>query len=315
METLERAFSTSVKHHRITQRQKELNDFDLLDTQSTGYESGFGGISEVRRMQANYDLYNNIIDPAEFEYICKPYGDAVGEMPATFTNRDIVSGKIKVLLGMEMKRPFSWKVVATNEEATTRKEQEEFGRIKDYVIGEIMTPIITNIRMQHQQEQQGRPLTPDEANQLEQQIQQEIKSATPDQVKKYMQREHQDPAEALASQILNYSVEKNNIKDIFNDGWKHGLLSGVEVYWEGEANGQPAIWSVNPLNFEYDKSPDVKYIEKGEWAKAIYEMTPSQVVEFFGDELTNTELDKIYDYGMNGYGPMPDPTFTFDEGT
>ena len=33
---------------------------------------------------------------------------------------------------MEEKRPFSYKVVATNDEATTRIEKEEFNRINTY---------------------------------------------------------------------------------------------------------------------------------------------------------------------------------------
>lgn len=320
METLTKAFSRPVRHHRITQKQKEKNDFawykdklDLLDAGSFTSSSQFTGIAESRRMQANYDLYNNIIDPAEFEYICKPYGEAVGEMPATFTNRDIVSGKIKVLLGMEMKRPFGFKVVAVNEEATTRKEQEEFGMIKEFVISQIMTPIVTDIRAKAQAQSEGRQLSPDEMRQLESQIQQEIQAATPDEVRKYMKRQHQDPAEALMHQILEYLTLKNNVKDIFNDGWKHGLLSGIEVYWEGEANGKPDVKSINPLNFDCDKSPDNKYIEDGEWATAIYEMSPSQVVSFFGNELNDDEIDKIYEYSISGYGEMPDPTFTFDE--
>jgi hypothetical protein len=321
METLTTAFEASVRHHRITQKQKEKNDFtwykeqaDLLDSGAFQSTAGFGGIPEDRRMQSNYDLYNNIIDPAEFEYVCKPYGDAVGEMPAEFTNRDITSGKIKVLLGMEMKRPFSWKVVATNEEATTRKEQEEFGRIKEYVIGEIMSPIVAEIRARKMAETKGRQLTPEEQQQLQQQVDQEVKAATPEEVRRYMQREHQDPAEALSHQLLEYSVEKNNIRDIFNDGWKHGLLAGVEIYWEGESNEKPLIYTVNPLNFDYDKSPDLKYIEDGEWATAVYDMTPSKVVEFFGNELTDEEIDKIYDFSINATGlNSPDATFTFNE--
>lgn len=321
METLSTRFEAPVKHHRITQRQKEANDFawykdklDLYDSGSFSTISVFGNIPDERRMQSNYDLYNNIIDPLEFEYICKPYGDAVGEMPADFTNRDIVSGKIKVLLGMEMKRPFSWKVVAVNEEATTRKEQEEFGRIKEYVIGEIMTPIVTEIRQKFEIEKAGRKLTKEELSQIEQQVQEEIKAQTPDQVRKYMQRDHQDPAEALSHQLLEYLTQHLSIQEKFNDGWKHGLLSGVIVFWEGELNDQPHFQVINPLNFDYDKSPDTKYIEDGEWAVCYFDMTPSQIVSMFGDELTDDDIDEIYEYCANGNTQeSSDATFTFNE--
>lgn len=306
-------------HHRVSQTKKEENDFawykhhiDLLDTKSFGNYSGFGGVDDTRRMQANYDLFNNKINKEEFEYVCKPHGDGQGELPATFVNRDIISGKIKVLLGMEIKRPFSWKIVAVNEEATTRKEQEEFGRIKEYVIGEIMQPIIAQIQQQEMEKQQGRQLSPEEQQRIQQQVQQQIKSATPEEVKKYMQRKHQDPAEALGHQLLEYIIYRKNLPDVFNDGWKHGCISGIEVYWEGETNAGPDVRAVNTLNFDYDKSPDVKYIEDGEWAVCVYQMTPSQIVSMFADELTDDEIDSIYSQTPFGSGDgMADATFEF----
>jgi len=308
-------------HDRITQRKKEANDFEWYRNKIDGFDAGsfmdfagFDGVSLQRRMMTNYDLYNNIIDTEEFKHVCKPYGEGLGEMPATFTNRDITSGKIKVLLGMESKKPFGWKVIAVNEEATTRKEQEYFGRLKEYVIGEIMQPIVAQIQQKAAEQSKGRKLSDDEAAQIQQQVAQEIKGATPEEIKKYMERDHQDPAEALMSQLLEYLIEKLTIKDVFNDGWKHALLSGLEVFYVGEAFKQPDFHAVNSLNFDYDKSPDLKFIEDGEWACATYDMSPSKILEFFGDELTDDELDKIYEWGVKGGADAyADPTFTFSE--
>ena len=319
MTTLTKIFGDSPKHHRITQKEKNKNDFswyktkiDLYDAGSFNSNSGFTGISETRKMQANYDLFNNIIDATEFKYICQPYGDAVGEMPATFTNRDIVSGKVKVLLGMESKRPFSWKLIAINREATTRKEKHQFGMMKEYVISEVMKPIVTEIRLKHEGELNGGSLNDEQKQQVLAQIDDEIQASTPEEVLHYMKREHQDPAEVLGNQLLNFSIKKNSIKSMFDDGWKHGLLSGLEIYWEGESNGHPKINEVNPLNFDYEKSPDVKFIEDGEWAATYYDMSPSKIVEMFSSELTDTEIDKIYDLSSGIGNNMADATFTFD---
>lgn len=308
-------------HHRLSQAKKEANDFawykhhiDLLDTQAFGNVEGWGGVSEVRRIKTNYDLFNNQINKEDFEYVCKPYGDAGGELPANFTNYDIVSGKIKALLGMEMKRPFSWKVFAVNEEATTRKEQHEFGLIKQFVVSEIMKPIEAEIRKAKMAQMQGRQLSPQQQQEIEQQVAQEVKAMTPEEVKKYMARDHQDPAEALMSQLLEYLIAKENIQDTFNDGWKHGLLSGYEIFWQGIGANGPVIQTVNPMRFDYDKSPDIKFIEDGEWAAAEYWMTPSQVVSMFSNELDEQEIDKIYSYTPYGSGQaMEDATFTFNE--
>jgi len=318
-----------VAHQRLTRKQKNAEDkkyfkeqLDNLDRASFVNGGMFGvtsdgiyGISEYRRMKVNYDLFNNIINKADFEYICAPFGKEVGELPADFNNKDIISGKVKALMGMEMKRPFSWKIAAVNEEATTRIEQKEVELLKDYVISSIITPIRKELEMQHQQEVQGRELTSDEKAQIQKQIEEELKAMTPQEVKKYMQREHQDPAEVLASQILEYLIEKEDIKMKFNKAWKHGLISGREIFWVGTVNGEPTVKVVNPLRFDYDKSPDLDYIEEGEWAAYEMFLTPSEIVKHFGSELTNKEIDEIYE-SFHTMSAFPDTSFTFrNDGT
>jgi hypothetical protein len=312
--------------NRMTRVQKESNDkrwykdkLDGLDGLSFvggglfgDTSAGVTSMSEHKRMRVNYDLFNNRINKSDFDSVIAPFGREVGELPADFTNKDIISGKIKALLGMEMKRPFSWKVVAVNEEATTRREEEEFSRLKDYVYSNIMNPIRADIEKKYAEQQKGKPLTPDEQNQIQQQIDEELKTRTPEEVKKYMARDHQDPAEALAHQILEYLVQKQDIKMKFNKAWKHGLISGREIFWVGTVNGEPTLKVVNPLRFDYDKSPDLHYIEDGEWAAYELYMTPSEVMKHFGSELTEVEMDEIYE-DFTHASSMPDSAFTFNQ--
>lgn len=317
---MEELFENS-KSHRISQAAKNKNSkqwykdqCDLIDNKSFSNNSfiGFGGVTEYKRKKVNYDLFNNILNLKDFEYVCKPYGAEAGELPASMSNKDIVSSKIKVLLGMEMKMPFSYKVVATNEEATTRREQEEFGQIREFVINTILEPIRRELEVKSQQEAQGRELSPQERQQIAEQVSEELKARTPEEVRKYMVREHQDPAEVLASQLLEYLVRKQNIRDKFNKAWKHGLLSGQEIYWVGIVNGEPTVKVVNPLFFDYDQSPDLDYIEDGEWACSEYRMTPSEIIANFGSELKNSEIDKIYSYVDNPTSELYDHDFTFN---
>jgi len=135
-------------NHKISQREKDANDklwykyhIDQINNKSFHRNSMFTLHNDFRNMKVNYDLYNNRLNKDDFAYVCKPYGEQVGELPAELTNRDIISRKIKYLEGIEAKRPFNWKLVAINEEATTRKETLKFNKIKDYVINSIMQPI------------------------------------------------------------------------------------------------------------------------------------------------------------------------------
>ena len=310
---------------RLTRAQKEAHDKKWFKDQlrslnkisfSTGSMFGLTnlgrGISDYRRMKVNYDLFNNVINKADFEHVCYPFGKEAGELPADFTNKDIISGKIKALLGMEMRRPFSWKVVATNPEATTRKEEEEFSKLKDFVVNSIIAPIKQKIEIKQAEATKGQDLTAEEKQRIEQEVAEKLKTMTPQEVKRYMAREHQDPAEALAHQLLQYLIQKENIKMKFNKGWKHGLISGKEIFWVGIVNGEPILKVVNPLNFDYDKSSEKDFIEDGDWACYEMSMTPSEIAKYFGSELTSVELDELYE-SYNNTNSLPDAAFTFRE--
>jgi len=328
MITTETAASVGMPKHRITRAQKNADNkhwykanLDFLDKRSfsqVGF-NGYGfdtfdtnGVSDYKRMKVNYDLFNNIINIRDFEYVIRPFGAQSGELPANFVNRDIISPKIKVLLGMEMKRPFSWKVMAVNEEATTRREEQEFKMIQDYVIQEIMKPIRAGIEQKKLAELQGQEPTPEQVQQIQQQIEQETNAMTPEEVRRYMQREHQDPAEALAHQLLEYLVQKENVATKFNQGFKHLCISAKEIFWVGILNGEPAMSVINPLYFDYDKSPDQEFIEEGEWAVCVYRLSPAQVVAYFGDELSNAEIDKVYSLYTQSANHVTDSSFTFN---
>jgi hypothetical protein len=277
-------------NQRLPQSKKDekwyQENVDSLDKRS--FSSYVGSYtSQWYKNKINYDLYNNIIHVEDFEYVCRPWGDAVGELPAQMTNRDISSGKINAILGIEARRPFPYRLTAVNSEATTRREQAEFGMLKDYVIQKIMAPI----QQQAMQEAQQAMM---QAQQTGQQPQIEPPK-TPQEVKRYMAREYQDPAEVLGNQILNYLNKEENIEAKFLKGAKHAAISGIEVYYIGEISGKPTIRPINPLYFDYDKSPDEDYIEDGQWAVAEYRMTPADIVAQFSHELTDEEIDTIYE--------------------
>ena len=106
--------TNSFSTERLSRKEKEANDFlwyrekaDMYDAKAGISNIGQGGINEYKRMKVNYDLFNNIVELSDFNYVCAPYGAKVGELPAKMANRDISSYRIKALLGMEM--VFSWR--------------------------------------------------------------------------------------------------------------------------------------------------------------------------------------------------------------
>lgn len=297
-------------NHRKTQKQKNSNNFEyyrnILDSLSVNNPDNIFTFdnpnSRYNKLKINYDLYNNKIDVNEFNYVCKPFGESdQGELPANMVNRDIISGKIKAVEAMEIVEPFDFNVIAVNEEATTRKEQEVFERLKQYTIDSVMLPIKAQVEQEFQAALEGREeLPPEELQQIQAQMEEEIKARTPDEVYKYMEREHQDPAEMLAVHLLNYLIYKENFKRKTNKGWKHACLSAHEIYYIGhDSDLQPSFEVVNPLKVSFDDATETEFIEDLDWFAVEKEMTTNDVIKLFGSELTDKEIDELYEKHAN----------------
>lgn len=366
------------------------------------YSFNDAGFTDYHRMRVNYDLYNNILHKEDFLYVIKPFGNSteLGEMPADFTNKDIISSKIKSLLSMERDRPFDWHVKAVNPEAISAKDDKRRQELIEFVNQSILAPLEQAMQLEIQQktnelEQQlaqqsqqqqvddvdiSHTMTPEEyqqqqyeeeqkqveedssnpfdeqqqaqiqeeqqeeaqqeqqvqqqeeqasqeqqtqqqqafeqqQQQLEQQKQQIIQEAQekmekmkPKDLEKYTQRRFTDPMEVLCHQLLQYTIKKQDVLEKFNEGFKNGLISGRTIFWTGILNQEPTLSVVNPLGFSFDRSNYLNRIEDGEWASYERFMTPTEIVKFFGDELKEEDIDKIYEE----YNSQPSQMFNYN---
>ena len=277
-------------------QQWAKNVIDALD----GYRfTSLNGNDDRVRKKINYDLFNGQLDPVDFEYVVKPYGQELGEMPAQLRNYDITSPKLRVLFGEEIKRPFNFRVATVNPEAVSVREKEKMRLLKRYVAERVQIAIQQELK---KEELAIAGLPPEEQEEATKQITQEM---TPPDLEMYMKREYRSNEEITAQHLINYLMKKETIRDKFNKGWRHALITGEELYWIGIVNGEPKLNVVNPLYFQYDKDPDIDYIQDGQWAKYEMRMTPGSVIDTFGEYLTAKEIGLMYE--DNVADPNSDP--------
>lgn len=291
---------------RLSYNQKKANQFqwakDCLNALDSLTSTQTWGEDDKKRMKVNYDLYNGIFDINDFQYVVKPYGQEMGELPAKLDNYDIISGKINVLLGEELSRPFNFSVHTTNREAINEKLQQKEKLIEQYITSLVQKTLAEQGLNQQQIEE----------------------SLTPEQIQEYMMS-YKDTREVMAQQFLNYLLPKEKVKEKFYKGWKHALIAGVEVYWVGIVNGEPVLRPINPLFFYYDKDPDIEYIQDGNWAGYEMFLDRGTVIDLYGQYMTLTEMEEIdsgyVNYGSHGgpgthkgnyinYGEYKDPFFS-----
>lgn len=310
MGPIKQKLSRTQKNKKDKQWYKDNADY--LDTLHFGSNLNFSfwKKQDKLRMKINYDLYNNILNEEDFRYVCKPLGEGLGELPARMVNRDIISPKVKAVLGMEKKMPFLWRAIAVNPEATTQREQEYFGQIMAMVQQKIMEPIKQQL-MQQKAEQdpeyakalQGAQENPEGIDEqtaallekASQEIDSQAMQMTPDELRVYFERKYQLPVEVLANQLLKFLLVKLNFYDLKNEAFKHGCISGVECLYSGVINNEPVVKLINPMRLCFDVSAETGCIEDGERASYEYRLSASQVVEYFGGELSDEEIDRVYE--------------------
>jgi len=235
------------------------------------------GVSKKDKMKICYDLYNSIFDETDFKYVTDPYRVQDG-FPASIQNFNIIKPKIDLLIGEETKRPYSYKVIQVNEEATSKIQQK---------YRQLLSNAIVEIAAKGGPED---PVTDEDLQQVE-------------DIAKYLEHDYVDIAEALAYHTLEYLSEKEDIQSKFVHGFKDGLISGMEIHYVGVLNGEPVLERVNPLFFSFDNSPDVQFIEDGDYAVRRLRMSIASVYDRLYDIMDESKLDDLLaKYGNNAHG-------------
>lgn len=121
-----------------------------------------------------------------------------------------------------------------------------------------------------------------------------------------MRTTYLDARERLSSQILRYLLRSLDLKDLMNDGFKHACISGEEIVYITTHNNEPSIELVNPLGFFHHKSPETKWVQDSLYAGYRTYMTPAEVLDRYGDYLTEEDRKKVDSTTLSPIGITPD---------
>ena len=235
-----------------------------------GREGGnfYNGKSRYQRMKIDYDLYNGIFDPKDMMHLTNPF-NVDDSFPASPQEFNIIRPKINLLIGEETKRPFNFRVISTNSDSASKLLDKKKELLTDYVLTKLKAATSGE-----QEDPNDQPMGPED-------------------IEKYLSKEYKDTAEMTAYHSLNYLRNKLNLDHEFMKGWEDALIAGEEIYYIGIVNGEPLLERINPLYFTYDKSPDVEFIEEGDWCLRRMPMAPSEIYDRFYDKLSEKQLDQL----------------------
>jgi len=243
----------------------------------------YNGRSSRPKKQVNYDLFNGKLDQGDFSYILNPFGFNEAEFPATMQHYDIISPKLQLLMGEEIKRPFNFKVVSHDPDAISKIEAQKKEMLLQYLYSVLVTP--EEQAAQEQQMQEVAATDPEKAAAMGPQ--------TPAQIEKYINYEYQDIREITAQRILEYLTREDDLQEKFNRGFKDALIAGEEIYWVGDVSGNPTVRVCNPLDVRVILDPDSPWIDESQAVIEERWLTLSTVLDEYYEYLSPAELDQL----------------------
>ena len=119
----------------VAEKQKTKDWCKQVLNAITSYMGAEGGSHHSTRVKdiRNYQIYNGVLSQGDYSYITEQYGLTY---PARLVNYPIITPKIDLLLGEELRRPMDTKVSTVNKAAVIRKHDHKVGLIMRDLLSE-----------------------------------------------------------------------------------------------------------------------------------------------------------------------------------
>lgn len=257
------------------------------------------------RIEENYALKNNQLNQEEYRDICKGLGgDKEGRMFVDAYNK--THTVIEAMKGEEWNRPFSFDVINNSPRIINRIERDKKREI-DALIDKVF-----EIELQKQQEIIKAEIEANKKNLDEKQLKQLTEEIQSKYAEKYKNLANPKAIfdkyknittleEITVSRLMKMMSNKLNIKTIKNRTYEDALLAGTEILEIRilRTGDLPRIKQINPINAFYEKSPDVEYIQNGDYAGYKEHLTIGKVIQDYGHLLNKKDYDKLTSMGMH----------------
>ena len=227
------------------------------------------GLSERRNyLKTLYDYYNGEIDEQDYKYVLKPYGKTRENFPSKLRNYPIIKPIIDLLLGEKSKRPLNYSVTVQNADVVSLKEEAK----KNALMASVQRMFLNEIAEKTKQDVSAG------------------ETKLPEQVLEEFDRTYVDNRAIKGQATINYIMHYEELYDKIQKQFFHFLVSGECYSHRGVRRNEPFYDVINPLDIDYDKDPDIDFVEDGDWAIIRKWMHASSAIDQFGEYLTEAQV-------------------------
>lgn len=243
--------------------------------------------STKHTIQTYYEAYNGNIREADYNYVTNPYNSeawAKKNFPARLRNYNIIKPIVDLMLGEKAKRPLAYQVVVRNADIQSRFDKYRQEQFRDY-----LEQVFIN-----EANEKGIP-TGQESQEM----------PAPEEYMESVLTNYRDSRAIIGQEVLNYLFDWLNLEDKMQTLFFDWLVAGECYTYKDVSMNDIDYDVVSPLDIDYEKGPDVEYIEDADWVVRRQIMSVNQVVDRFYDVLSPKDIDQLEapgDKARDGYG-------------
>ena len=268
------SYSTPVQRLPFSKKTKEWrkNNIDGADRHSLYHSESVR--KSLKTKIINYNLYDGIVDLRDVTDVVNPYQMDASYIPDSIPHQPIVVPKIDLLLGEEIKRRFDWRVIVSNSDAISKKEEDK----KKELMGRLTQFMQANYQEEELQSKMG-------------------------ELEDYMKYDWQDLRERMANQIIKHYYQEQDFDTTFNNGFKDALLVAEEIYQIDLIHNEPVLTKLNPLKVYSIGAGKSNKIEDSSMIVIEDHWSSGKIIDYYHDELKPADIDYIKDYNSTSSSP------------
>lgn len=223
------------------------------------------------------------------------------EIPNYLRHYDIISQVINTLSGEYQKRPDNFRVKGYDENTTNNYIREKTKMLLEYVGEQINKEVQLRLAEMGFDPEKQDFQSVQEQEVYQQQMQEQAKALTPPEIEKFMKFKWQDVAELWGQYQIELDKQRFNLPEKERKEFEDMLIADRcfrHFYLTGSGYNQET-W--NPINTFFHKSPEVDYIEDGDYVGRVLYLTIADIIDRYGHLMTKRQLQNL-EHEKNGLG-------------
>ena len=227
------------------------------------------------------------------------YVDMIGQltkefsMPSYLRHYDIAAKMVNTLSGEWQSRPDVFKVKSHDENTSNEFQRTQTELLQKYVMSKINAEVSLKLIEMGVDENKEDFQSQEEQQQYQQQLDELKKQLTPPEINTYMRPKWSAAAEIWGQHQLELDRQRYKLIEKEKKEFEDMLIVDrcFRHYYLTPTGYNQETW--NPINVFFHKSPDIDYVEEGDYVGRVFYLTISDIVDRYGHKMKKQELEAL----------------------